>query len=159
MGLGLPEDFRELFGLLNANDVSYLLVGGYAVGNYGYSRATNDIDIFVASDPENAHRLVKALSEFGFGESALDHDIFLKKNSLVVLGVEPLAIDILNYLAGIDFTEAYSRRVMVDDEGLEIGTISLDDLLTNKRATGRLKDLADVEYLERINRKPAKKQI
>jgi hypothetical protein len=151
MGLALPQDFRELLELLNANGVRYLLVGGYAVGHYGYSRSTNDIDIFVANDDKNARNLVRCLAEYGFGGGDLNPEIFTKKDSLVIMGVEPLAVDILNYLTGTEFDAAYANRQIVTDEDLDISLIGLEDLIKNKIATGRHKDLADVEYLTRIN--------
>lgn len=151
MGLGLPQDFRELLESLNANGVKYLLIGGYAVGHYGYSRSTNDIDFFVADDLENAQNLVRCLTEFGFGGGSLKTELFTAKNSLVVIGVEPLAIDFLNYLTGVNFDDAYINRKLIIDEDLEISVIGFDDLIKNKSATGRLKDLADVEYLMRVN--------
>ena len=151
MGLGLPKDFRELLESLNERGVRYLLVGGYAVGHYGHSRSTNDIDFFVASDEVNARKIVLALEDFGFGAGELTSDLFTKQDSLVVLGVEPMAVDILNYLSGVDFEDAFIQRITIDDDGLKIDIIAYDDLLTNKRAVARLKDLADVEYLERIH--------
>ncbi len=151
MGLGLPKDFRELLELLNAKNVRYLLVGGYAVGHYGHSRSTNDIDFFIADDRTNADNMIAALKEFGFGSEELTSDLFTQKNSLVIMGVEPMAVDILNYLLGVDFEEAYLRKTVIDDDGLTINLISYNDLLVNKRAVGRLKDLADIEYLERLN--------
>jgi len=151
MGLGLPQDFRELLESLNVNGVRYLLVGGYAVGNYGYSRSTNDIDIFVAADIENATKLVRCLTDYGFDGGNLSPELFTRKDSLIIMGVEPLAVDILNYLSGLNFDDAYANRKIVADEGLEISLIGLDDLITNKIASGRHKDLADVEYLKRVN--------
>ncbi len=151
MEFELPIDFKELLESLNANGVRYLLVGGYAVGFHGYGRTTNDIDIFVANDRENAERLVTALTQFGFGGNELSPDLFTRKDSLVVMGEEPLSVDILNYLTGVDFEKAYVRRKIVTAEDIEISLICLDDLVENKRATGRYKDLADIEYLERIN--------
>ncbi len=150
MGLGLPKDFRELLELLNANGVRYLLIGGHAVGCYGYSRSTNDIDFFVARDLENANNLVKALTEFGFGSESLTPELFTAKDSLVIIGVEPLVVDFLTYMTGVEFEAAFASRNLVDDDGLRISVIGLDDLIKNKIATGRHKDLADVEYLKRI---------
>lgn len=152
MGLGLPKDFRELLESLNDKGVRYLLIGGYAVGHYGHSRSTNDIDFFISGDGENAKKIVVALEDFGFGASDLSTDMFTKKDSLVVMGVEPMAVDILNYCHGVDFEDAYFRRVVIDDEGLKIDVIPYEDLIANKRAVGRLKDQADVEYLERIHK-------
>jgi predicted nucleotidyltransferase len=151
MGLGLPRDFKELLESLNENGVRYLLVGAYAVGNYGYSRFTNDIDIFIAGDRENAERIVKALLAFGFETKDLDPEIFTRKDSLVVMGVEPYAVDILNFISGVEFEAAYANRVMVNDDDLQIPVISLEDLIANKLASGRQKDLGDVEELRKRN--------
>jgi len=153
MDLELPPDFKELLESLNANGVRYMVVGGYAVGFHGYGRSTNDIDIFVANDQTNAERLVKALTEFGFSGNNLSPDIFMRKDSLVIMGVEPLAVDILNYLTGVNFDAAFERRELVDCEDIRISLIGFDDLITNKRTAGRHKDLADVEYLELIKTK------
>lgn len=101
---------------------------------------------------KNARKMVIALEDFGFGTGELSTDLFTKKDSFVVMGVEPMAVDILNYCLGVDFEEAYSRRVVLDDDGLDISIIGYQDLLANKRAVGRHKDLADVEYLERIHK-------
>lgn len=151
MDFELPLDFKELLESLSANGVRYLLVGGYAVGFHGYGRSTNDIDIFVANDQINAERLVNALAEFGFGGNDLSPELFTSKDSLVVMGVEPLAVDILNYLTGVDFEAAYKNRKLVKCEDIEVSLIAFDDLIENKKKTGRYKDLSDVEYLKRIN--------
>jgi len=118
---------------------------------YGYPRTTNDLDIFISSDKENASRIVAALKEFGFSVDDLRPEIFTDPNSLIVLGVEPFAVDILNYLSGVDFDTAYARREVVSRQGLQISLISLQDLLANKSAVGRLKDLNDLEELRKRN--------
>ena len=152
MELELPPDFKELLALLNRYQVKYLLLGGYAVGLYGYARSTNDLDIVIADDEENAHRIVAALVEFGFGSGDLSTKLFTQKNSRVVMGVEPMAIDVLNYLVGGNFDQAYSRRKIVIVEDIAISFIDYDDLIANKKAAGRLKDLADIEELQKRNR-------
>lgn len=151
MELELQQDFKELFRSLNENGVRYLLIGGYAVVVYGYVRNTNDIDIVVSNDPNNAKNLVKALTEFGFAESGLSVELFTQKDSLVRMGIEPNKIEILNYLDGIDFAKAYGRRKPLQVEDIEISVIGLEDLIANKKAVGRLKDLADIEELEQRN--------
>ena len=103
MEFELPKDFRELFELLNANNVKYLLIGGYAVGYYGYPRATNDIDVFVADDHANSRKLVKPLSEFGFSGENLSEELFTQKKSIIEMGVEPMMIQIMNFASGISF--------------------------------------------------------
>ena len=94
--------------------------------------------------------MVTSLTEFGFGSESLKPELFTATDSLVIIGVEPLAVDFLNYLTGIEFESAYASRTLVDDDGLQISVIGLDDLIKNKLAAGRHKDLADVEYLKRI---------
>lgn len=150
MEFELPDTFKELFESLNKHKVRYLLIGGYAVGMHGYSRATEDIDVFVAREEDNAKRIVEALTEFGLGGPSLKTEIFTRDNSLVVMGVAPLAVDILNYLKSVDFDSAFEKRKIVTCEGVEINVISYDDLIRNKIAVGRHKDLSDVEYLNRI---------
>jgi hypothetical protein len=151
MEFELPADFRELLESLNENGVEYLVVGGYAVGMHGYYRSTMDPDIFVADSYENANRIVKALTQFGFGDTTLTADLFTQKDSLVVIGVEPLAVDILNYLSGVQFKSAFERRTIHRCEDVDVNVIGLDDLIINKTAAGRLKDLADVGYLRNIH--------
>lgn len=151
MEFELPDTFKELLESLNNHNVKYLLIGGYAVGMHGYSRATEDINFFVARDEDNANRIVEALTEFGLGGPSLKTEIFTSENSLVIMGVAPLAVDILNYLKDIDFDTAYERRKIVTCEGVKVNLISYDDLIKNKIAVGRHKDLSDVEYLNRIN--------
>jgi hypothetical protein len=151
MELELPQDFKELFEFLNAHKVEYLLLGGYAVIAYGYVRNTSDIDVVISDGEENAGRLMKALADFGFGETELRADLFTEPDSVVRMGVEPIKIEILNYLKGVDFSDAYSRRKSVRVEDICIDLIALPDLLANKRAVGRPKDLVDAGELEKLN--------
>ena len=145
--LTLPADFREFLKLLNSQRVEYLLVGGYAVGFYGYPRATADMDIWVALDANNAKRLVTVLQQFGFDVPELQSDLFMQENKIIRLGVPPFRIEILTTLSGVSFKECYARRQrhVVDD--LEVDFLSLADLKSNKRAAGRHKDLDDLEHL------------
>lgn len=148
MEFELPKDFKELFELLNANSVRYLLIGGYAVGIHGYTRATNDLDIFVSDDEENVRNLRRSLIEFGFG--GLNDDLFPDKRSMIEMGVEPMKIQIMNFADGIEFEAAYSSRIEIVVEDIVISTIHKPDLIKNKITSGRLKDLADVERLEQM---------
>lgn len=145
----LPPDFKEFLRLLNSHQVRYLLVGGYAVNLHGYSRYTGDMDIWVEIDPENARKVCAALRDFGFGESSgADQQVFLNERALVQMGVPPNRIDILTTISGVIFSDCYPSRLAFDVDGIPVCLIDLDHLMTNKRATGRLKDLADVEYFE-----------
>lgn len=151
MELQLPIDFKELFESLNAKNVEYLLLGGYAVIGYGYVRNTSDLDVVVRETQDNVEKLIEALNAFGFPVSSQQAEELLSPNNIVQMGVEPMLIEILNYIKGVTFDEAYSRRVRGLDGNVAIDVISLADLIANKKAVGRLKDLADVEKLEKIN--------
>ena len=143
----LPHDFKEFLKLLNTHGVEYLLVGGYAVNFYGYPRYTGDIDFFVATHEKNAEKLVQALKEFGFDVPELSVDLFLDASRMTRFGREPVKIEILNSISGIEFEEAYSNHKLVNIDGIEIPLISLADLRKNKSASGRYKDLDDLENL------------
>ena len=151
MELELPQDFKELFEYLNANKVEYLLLGGYAVLAYGCAPDTSDIEIAVSDGVENTRRLIRALSDFGFGETELKMELFTEPDSVVRMGIEPMKIEILNYLKGVDFKDAYSRRKSVQVEDIFVDIISLADLVTNKRAVARPKDIVDAHELEKRN--------
>lgn len=143
----LPRDFKEFLSLLNSHRVDYLLVGGYAVAIHGFPRYTGDIDIWIAVSPENADRVVECLREFGFDLPELSPDLFLNVNRMTRLGREPVKIEILNRVSGLDFEEAAANSILVEIEGVSVPVISLKDLRTNKLASGRSKDLADLENL------------
>ena len=147
MEIKLPNDFKELLNLLDANGVRYLLIGGYAVGFHGYPRATNDMDIFVARDKENARFVIKSLIEFGFSADELSEKLFTSEKSIVRMGVEPMKVEIVNFISGIEFENAYENRVIGLIDKTEISIISLKDLKINKKASGRYKDLNDLENL------------
>jgi hypothetical protein len=143
----LPNDFKEFLRLLNSEKVEYLLVGGYAVGCYGYSRATGDMDIWIAVNPTNAAALVRALRRFGFNEGSLSPRVFLTDNKVLRMGVPPLRIDLITSIQGVDFSRSFANRVVETLDGVEVNVISLDDLKANKRTLGRPKDLADLQHL------------
>jgi hypothetical protein len=143
----LPQDFKEFLSFLNEHEVEYLLIGGYAVGYHGYPRATADIDVWVNINRENAQRIVSALEDFGFGGSKLTVDLFLQRDQIVRMGLPPMRIEILTTISGVEFPACYQNRVVDTLDGVETNLISLEDLKTNKRASGRLKDLSDLENL------------
>jgi hypothetical protein len=141
----LPPDFKEFLKLLVAHEARFLLVGGYAVNVFGYVRNTVDLDIWVASDNENRRRVIDAVRDFGF-RSATD-DILDQPDAMLRLGVPPLRIEVLQSISGVQFEDCWARRVTVAYEDIAIPFISLADLMTNKRAAGRTKDLLDVDEL------------
>lgn len=151
MELELNEDFRDLLRLLNSKNVRYLLIGGYAVVVHGHPRLTHDLDIVIAADTENVSKCIEALREFGFGGPNLKPQVFAEPKSVVRMGVAPVKIEILNYLEGVDFDAAYRRRERRPAEDIEFDVISLEDLISNKRAVGRDQDILDVKKLLEVN--------
>jgi phage replication-related protein YjqB (UPF0714/DUF867 family) len=147
MDIGLPQDFKDFLRLLDANGVEYLLIGGYAVAYHGYPRATEDIDLWIASYPENAQRIVSALKQFGFDLPELSPDLFLKPDNIVRMGVPPLRIELSTTISGVDFHECYDTRITEVIDEISVSIINLDDLKKNKKASGRFRDLDDLERL------------
>jgi hypothetical protein len=143
----LPPDFKDFLRFLSAHQVEYLLVGGYAVGYHGYPRATADMDIWVAISPENAEKLVAVLKEFGFDVPELSTALFLQENQIIRMGVPPVRIEIITTASGVSFEDCYAGRVTDELDGIEVHLISLEHLKINKRASGRHKDLNDLEHL------------
>lgn len=143
----LPPDFREFLKLLNAHGVEYLLVGGYAVIYHGYPRATGDIDVWFAVNRDNAKRLVAALGEFGFADPSLTVDDLVSQKRILRMGVPPFRIEVLSHISGVEFADCYTRAESAVIDGVNVDVISRDDLIANKRAAGRLKDLGDIENL------------
>ena len=143
----LPNDFKDFLKLLNAKRVEYLLIGGYAVGYHGYPRATADMDIWVAVNPENADKIVVALKEFGFAVPGLSAGLFLRQNQIIRMGVPPMRIEFTTTISGVDFEECYAARVVAELDGVKVNLINLKHLKINKKASGRYKDLNDLENL------------
>jgi hypothetical protein len=146
----LTSDFKEFAELLNSNQVDYLVVGGYALAAYGHPRYTGDLDFWVGADPSNAHRLLRALSQFGFGGLGLRLEDFTSPNQVIQLGYPPGRIDLLTSIDGVDFEVCYPRRMTVVVDGVKLNFIALEDFKTNKKAVGRHQDLADLETLNRL---------
>ena len=144
----LNQDFKEFVQSLNNNRVRYLIIGGYAVAFHGHPRYTKDLDIWIESNQNNAQRLLDALAEFGFGALDLDIADFLEPGQIIQLGYPPNRIDLLTSLKGVDFAACYPARVTLALDDVELNFIDLENLKRNKRAAGRLQDLADIENLE-----------
>lgn len=144
----LNQDFKEFIQSLNDNQVRYLIVGGYAVALHGYPRYTRAIDIWIESKPTNAARIIRALEQFGFGSLGLKESDFLVEDQIVQLGYAPNRIDIITSLTGVSFSVCYKRRVTVEIDGVKVYFIDLENLRKNKKAIGRLQDLADLDKLE-----------
>lgn len=140
----LPPDFKEFLRLLNSRNVEYLIIGGYAVGYHGYPRATGDLDIWISSTRENADRALSVLQEFGF---SCPVELLQQDNQVVRMGREPFRLEILTTIDGVSFAECYVERVHGELDGVKVNLISLPRLRENKRASGRTKDIMDLENL------------
>ena len=140
MATQLPDDFRDFLKLCNQKRVRYLLVGGYAVGHYGYPRATADMDVWIERSTDNAAKVVAVLIAFGFDVPELSADLFLEDGKIIRMGHPPIRLEILNKLSGVTFADCYRSRKRVKIDGIRVDVIGLEDLKKNKASAGRLKD-------------------
>jgi hypothetical protein len=145
--MNIQQDFEELLGLLEELKVEYLIVGGYAVAFHGYPRFTKDIDIFFNPSLENIRNLQRALIQFGFPAQELPIDLFQSKENVITFGVEPIRVDIISEIDGVEFSDAWEKKVRGSYGRVEVNFISRIDLIKNKKSTSRLQDKADAEKL------------
>ncbi|MEW6753999.1 MAG: nucleotidyltransferase [Candidatus Latescibacterota bacterium] len=145
--MSVLEDFEEFLRLLTEQHVAFLVVGGYAVAFHGYVRATHDIDLFYRNSEENVRRILPALRSFGLPADEGVVAALRDPGSIVRVGVPPVRIELINEISGVDFAEAWERRVEGRYGQVEVGYISYGDLLSNRKAAGRPKDLADIDEL------------
>ena len=146
----LNEDYKDMLSCLSDEGVRFLLVGAYALAAHGYLRATTDIDIWVMPSPDNADAVIRALRRFGAPAHGLVAEDLQKQDTILQIGVAPRRVDIITGVSGLDFEAAFTHSIVVDIEGISVHVPSREDLVRNKRASGRTKDLADVEALESL---------
>ncbi|MFM2385999.1 MAG: hypothetical protein RL660_756 [Bacteroidota bacterium] len=144
----LTPDFKEFVELLVKHRVEYLIVGGYAVGIHGHPRFTGALDIWLKPSEANAEKILKCVKDFGFGSFNLQVTDFTKLGNVIQFGNPPLRIDLLTDIDGVEFAECFKNKKIVELEGLEVNFIGYWDLLKNKKESGRLKDLDDLENLQ-----------
>jgi hypothetical protein len=145
--MNTQSDFEDFFQLLESNRVDYMIVGGYAVAFHGYPRFTKDIDVFFDATDSNAARLRDALIAFGFQPATVTSDVLLRPDSVIAIGIEPARIDLLNRIDGVSFAEASPGIVRGTYGAVSVNFIGREDLVRNKRASGRTRDLGDLEEL------------
>ncbi len=143
----LTDDWREFLSLLISHRVKFVIVGGHAVSAHGRPRVTGDLDVFVEASETNARRLRRVLVEFGFGDDAPDERVLARKGKVFMIGVPPFRIDVLTSISGVGFATAWRDRVRLPLEMGRLPFISRAHLIRNKRASGRAKDLADLDVL------------
>jgi len=143
----IQKDFKELLELFNVHKVEYLIVGGYALAYHGAPRYTGDIDIFIRPDAKNALCILNALNEFGFGSLGLEEDDFKSPGKVVQLGYPPVRADIITSISGVSWDEAYEGHDKGKYGDVPVCYIGRRHYILNKRASGRKKDIADLEAL------------
>ena len=144
----LNPDFKDMLSGLKEAEADYLIVGAYALAAHGYPRATGDLDIWVRPTPENSIRVWRALAAFGAPVSQLSPDDLSNRGVVFQIGLAPRRIDVLTSISGVEFEIAWRNRMTFRMDGMEVQVIGRDDLLVNKRASGRPKDLADAATLD-----------
>jgi len=145
----LNEDYKEMLQILLNNEVKFLIVGAYAMGAQGYPRATGDFDIWVEPSPENSKKVYNSLAEFGAPLEQINTETFTGKGIIFQIGVVPRRIDILTFIDGVKFDKAYKDKENIEIEGITIPFLSKENIIKNKKATGREKDKLDVKYLKK----------
>lgn len=145
-------DYTDMLKCLNKAGVDYIMVGGWAVNMYGYIRATVDLDIWILANIENARKVYAALVEFGAPVAEMKPDDFAEYGMIFQIGVAPCRIDIISKISGVAYLDAVQRAVPTTIDGVNVRIISLEDLIANKKASGRAKDIADVEVLEGLRK-------
>ena len=145
----LNDGYREMLQILLGNEVRFLIIGAYALGAYGYPRATGDFDIWVEPEAGNSQRILSSLADFGAMLSGISETTFTEEGIVYQIGIAPRRIDIITSIDGVDFTQAYANKEWIEVEGLKIPFISKKDLIKNKRSTGRIKDSLDADQLSK----------
>ena len=148
----MDSNYLDMLKCLNTAGVDYIMVGGWAVNLHGYVRATIDLDIWILADQENARKVYAALGEFGAPLEEVKPEDFAQDGTIFQIGVAPCRIDVINKIDGVKYAEASSRAIQKTIEGVPVRIISREDLIANKRASGRTKDLADAEILEGLGK-------
>jgi hypothetical protein len=146
----LQRDFSEFLASFNAVGVRYLVVGAYALAAHGSPRNTLDLDVFVRPSEANGRRIVQALRAFGFGSLRVAPSDFAQPDRILQLGRQPLRIDVLTSITGVTWARAWRGRIPGTYGDVPVNVLGFDELVTNKRATGRTRDLGDVEALSKL---------
>lgn len=144
----LNPDFRDMLSALSAEKAEYLVVGAYALAAHGLPRATGDLDLWIRSSEENAEAVWRALQRFGTLAPGIDKKDLRNPGTVIQIGVQPRRIDLLTTIDGVRFSEAWLQRLEIELDGIRVPVLSRADLIRNKKAAGRPKDLADLETLE-----------
>lgn len=141
------RDFKELLELFNARGVEYIIVGGYALAHHGLPRYTRDIDLYIHPTGANAERIMSALDAFGFKVADLTAEDFQRPDQVIQIGYPPVRVDIVTSIDGVTWEQANAGQSQGDYGGESVPFLGRAEFIANKKAVGRLQDLADVERL------------
>ena len=144
----LNEDYKEMLQILLNNEVKFLVVGAYAMAAYGYPRATGDIDIWVETSKENSLKVYQSLAQFGSPLSEVTQETFCEEGVVFQIGIAPRRIDILTHIDGVNFDAAYESKELIELASLKVPFLSKENLIKNKRSSGRRQDKLDAECLD-----------
>lgn len=148
-----PNDFKEFIELLNKHKVQYLIVGGFAVGFHSRPKFTNDIDFWINNTTDNASLIIKVLKDFGFGKLDITIEDLQSPNKIIQLGNEPMRIDLLTSVSGLNFNDAFKNKIVAKYFNVKTNFINMKDLIQNKTASGRKKDKFDIDWIEQYSKK------
>ncbi|MGA1865418.1 MAG: nucleotidyl transferase AbiEii/AbiGii toxin family protein [bacterium] len=149
----IEKDYEELLELFNKHRVKYCIVGSYALAFHAKPRYTKDLDILIEPSGKNAARILQALNEFGFGSLDLEEKDFTEPGQIIQLGYEPVRIDLLTSIEGMEFSEIYKNRSTGQFGHQQVPFMSIDDLIASKKISNRGQDLADLETLREFKEK------
>ena len=144
----LNKDFKEFAALFRSRQVEFLIVGGYALAAYGHPRFTGDLDFWIGTDEANARKVLAVLNDFGMGTLGISFADLTQAGQVIQLGYPPGRIDLLTSIDGVDFAACYANRLTMTMDGVSLDFIGIEDFKKNKVATGRYKDLADLQTLQ-----------
>lgn len=153
------ESHQELLQRLIESNIEFIVVGGYSVIFHGYKRTTADVDIWLKPDNSNRDKLIPILYDMDFEPSTIRSlaELDFKQHLVFTIGEEPERIDFITIINAVDYSEADARKIIADIDGLTIPFLHLNDLILSKFSTGRLKDKADIEELQKIKERQNKK--
>ena len=146
--MNTQPDFEELLKLLEQNSVRYMIIGGYAVAFHGFPRFTKDIDVFFFNSEQNIAKVRKVLFDFGFTPETIPVEIFTEVGNVIQFGVTPVRVDLINDIDGVTYKNAEQHIIRGKYGDIEVNFIGKEDLLKNKKASGRPQDELDVKIIE-----------
>ncbi|MBS1736626.1 MAG: nucleotidyltransferase [Bacteroidetes bacterium] len=149
------EEHREILEVLLKHKVDFMLVGGYAVIHYGYDRNTGDMDIWLKTGNENRDKLINSLRDFGITEADLETLKNMDFNHPVPVfyfGAEPRRIDFITQISNVTFDEAIQKVNFIELGKIQVPVIHYNHLIASKLTSTRMKDKADIEELQKIDK-------